>query len=363
MFRYTFFKSRHGSYLRNEHGIKKFSEMAMGQLIRRVTKKSAFYREMNENLLVEKANLRFRMDELNEKPALDAGEFFSLRRRLLAGTIMTGVVLVAAIVLYTSSIFTLLQGVPTGAPVFAWAISGLLAVVLAGGGVVITERLISAIVPREHTRTAELRQQDSSLAGLWGVLLVAILFTIVGVAEVQASALAAGAGTTLLYLAYILVSVMLAPIAGALRWDAMRCIDVYKTTQSIRQIESRLGQIDSILRQNEEYESNYYKVLSISYWDLVNEFKTYKDNFNRKKGWVENLSGHFAQSYDQFQAEANKRYQTDIRDITSRSIRKLELVEGKRSGGRKLAADKQPFVPRGTDGDNAKAYLDPKPVR
>ena len=36
---------RHHPYLRNEHGIKKFAEKSLGELILRVTKKSAFYRE------------------------------------------------------------------------------------------------------------------------------------------------------------------------------------------------------------------------------------------------------------------------------------------------------------------------------
>jgi hypothetical protein len=366
MFKYSYFKTRHGSYLRNEHGIKKFAEMSMGQLIRRVTKKSAFYREMNENLLVEKANLRLRLSELTEKPALDAGEFFSLRRRLLANTVMVVAIVAAAIFLYTSALVTVLEAGGTIAPLLVWTVAILLGVVLAGAGVVITDRLIAAFTPQAGPRTEQLRDGNRSLGALWGVLLAGVLVTIVGVGQVQANILTEATGNTFLYFSFILISLLLPLMAGALRWDVMRCIDVYKTTQGIRQIESRLGQIDSILRQNEEYESNYYKVLSISYWDNVNEFKTFKDNYNAKKGIVEDISGHFSQTYDQFQAEANKRYETDIRDITSRSIRKLEIVEGRRGTG-KLGQDKKPVMARrdsgGSDGESKPVYLDPKPIR
>ena len=52
---------RSGPYLRNEQGVQKYSEMALGQLVRTVARKSRFYREQSENLLVEKANLRQRL--------------------------------------------------------------------------------------------------------------------------------------------------------------------------------------------------------------------------------------------------------------------------------------------------------------
>lgn len=373
MFRRLYFKLRYGSYLRSDHGVKKFAEMAMGQLIRRVTKKSAAYREMNENLLVEKANLRLRADELFEQPMLMAGEFFTVRRRLWANSFIVMAVLAASIFIVFVSVSGFLDADAEIHGTVQWLVSAVLAVVLTGGGMVVTERLIESLIP---TRDSDRHSEDvgQAVAILWGVLLVGIELAILGITEVRADQLATAQGSGTLYFGFIALSMMLPIVAGVIRWDAMRFIDAYKTTRAHRDIDSRLAQIDSILRQNEEYESNFYKIKSIEYWDTLNEFRTYKDLYNAKYDMVEPLGGHFAQNYDAFQREAYKRYESDLRDLTSSSMRRLDVTE--RPAGRKIGqisarlqspsrppsnGNKERDLDTGfADGD---IYLSPKPIR
>lgn len=375
MFRRLYFKARYGSYLHSEHGIKKFAEMAMGQLIRKVTKKSAFYREMNENLLVEKANLRMRADELYEQPMLSAGAFFGVRRQLWLNNFIVAAVMIIAICVFLFSI-TAFVSAETGANGFLrWFVAAVLATVLAGGGLIVTERLIETLIPRRATPEEFEPHQRTPIAILWAVLLFAIELAILGIVEVRADRLALSQESNVLYYGFILLTMLLPIIAGAIRWHTMGYYSAYKTTRAHRQIDSRLAQIDSILRQNEEYESNFYKVNSISYWDLVNEFKTYKDLYNERLGMVESLSGHFAQTYDAFQAEAYKRYESDLRDITTKSMRRLEMSE--RSAGSKLGQPAASKLQRAPVPNNAPReekngragipetdlYLSPKPIR
>lgn len=373
MFRRLYFKSRYGSYLRSEHGVKKFAEMCMGHLIRKVTKKSAFYREMNENLLVEKANLRMRAEELSEQPMLNAGEFFSVRRRLWANGFIISAVVVAAIFLIFLSVSAFISDATGSVGLLSWVVAVVLAVVTAGGGLIVAERLIETMVPRRQP----IHEDDTgpAIAILWGTLLIGIELALLGIVEVRAGQLALAQESTILYYSFIALTMLLPLIAGAIRWDAMSYIDAYKTTRAHRDIDSRLAQIDSILRQNEEYESNFYKIKSISYWDLLNEFKTYKDLYNEKYDIVESLNGHFAQTYDTFQREAHKRYEADIRDLTSKSMRRLEAgagVAGKKIGqnpnGSKLQRAPMPSIAGTNGGDNARSqdgelYLRPKPIR
>lgn len=365
MLRYLYFKSRYNRYLTNEHGIKKFAEMSLGQLVRKVAKKSSFYREMNENMMVEKANLRMRVNELHENPMLDPGEYFSVRRRVLANTfIMISVVILSIFLIYLSiSAFFGAEGTLT--TVTNWIVSVLLAIILVGGGVIITERLIEALVPELRSHAETIREPVRSVAPLWAILLTGIELALLGLSEPRAGMFAELQDSSVLYIGFIIMSMTLPLMAGAIRWDAMRFIDLYKATQAYRQIEGRLAQIDSVLRQNEEYESNFYKIKSISYWDLVNDFKTLKDNYNAKKGITEDLKGHYSQTYDSYQAEANKRYAADIRDVTSRSIRKLELVGGD-SGGKLSQAGQIPVVKRNdknSNGSGSESYLNPLPIR
>lgn len=368
---------RYGSYLKNEHGIKKFAERMMGEFTRKVTKESANYREMNENLLVEKSNLRLRQNELEDDKMLDSGEFFSMRRRLRANTLIVTVFVIASIFMNIISVTAIIEGDTALYSFMRWFGAAALALVLTGGGLVVTERFIESIFPQRTEETEHVKTPGTPMTVLWGTLLVGILIAIYGFSGVRAAQFASGQGSGALYLGFVVLALLLPILAGAVRYDALRYIDVYKTTQSMRAIESRLAQIDSILRQNGEHESNFYKVNSIKYWDRINDFKTEKDNYNEESGMVESLQGHFARSYDAFQNEAAKRYDADIRDVTSRSMRRLDSP-GNEGAGRKLGQQGDSggglMMPADApEGDGARAgemeeassenYLDPQPVR
>ncbi len=367
MIRRLYFSSRYGSYLHSEHGVKKFAEMCMGQLIRKVTKKSAFFREMNENLLVEKANLRVRQDELTEQSLLNPGQFFSVRRRVWANSLLLTGIIAASFFLYHISVMAFV-GPETGLSDFMrWIVSAIMALTLTGGGLIVVERLLESVIPN-GPEDDDVAVRRRAVSVLWVFLLIGIELSILGIVSVRADSFADASGSGLLYYGFLALSLLLPIIAGTIRWDAMQYVDRYKTTRANRQIDSRLAQIDSILRQNEEYESNFYKMRSISYWDQLNEFKTYKDVYNDKHDIVESLAGHYAQSYDSFQAEAHKRYESDIRDITAKSMRKLETTD-RRPVGSKLGQGPRlrsiSDTDGGFDGDAGESdvYLSPKPVR
>ncbi|PSQ75613.1 MAG: hypothetical protein BRD37_08455 [Bacteroidetes bacterium QH_8_67_23] len=368
---------RHGSYLKNEQGIKKFAERAMGNFIQKVTKESANYREMNENLLVEKANLRLRQNELQKNDKLDSGEFFSMRRRMRAMSLLTAVFVIASVFMNAISVTAIIAGdTALLGTVMQWVAAIALALVLTGGGLIITERLIEAIMPQRTRHAEHVETTGAPMAVLWGILLVGILIAIYGFSSVRAAQFASEQGGGALYLAFVALAILLPIAAGAVRYDTMRYVDVYKTTQTLREIESRLAQIDSILRQNDEHESNFYKINSISFWDKVNRFKTHKDNYNEENGLVESLQGHFARSYDAFQNEASKRYEADIRDVTSRSMRHLGPSSRGEARGRKLGQQGEGgdlMMPAASPEDNSERddvdeaasedYLEPQPVR
>lgn len=114
-------------------------------------------------------------------------------------------------------------------------------------------------------------------------------------------------------------------------------------------------------------------------WDLLNEFRTYKDLYNERHGMVEQLGGHFAQSYDAFQREAYKRYESDLRDLMSPSMRRMD-IGAERPVGRKIGQTESRLRPAqipasadraATSNERAgeqstrqkEIYLSPKPIR
>lgn len=357
MFTSLWLRYKYGTYLRNEQGIRKFAEVSLGGLLRRVTRKSALYREQNESYLVEKANLRLRDTELSEQPRLEAGAFFGVRRRLWANQAIIIAAILASIILAFVSVTAFMNATDVLGGFVRWAIAGIFAAVLTGGGLLATERLIEALIVPEDASDTSLPEHKGGIATLWALVLVGVEFAIFGLAEVRAGQLAQQGGSDVLYVGFIAVAMVMPLIAGAVRWDAMRFVNVYKTTMTYRAVDSRLAEIDSQLRQNEEFESNFYKVRLLTHWDDLNVFRTYKENYNARKGIEENLNGHFAQTFDQFQGEATKRYESDLRDLTARSLRRLDATDGTTAVGQKLgqtpAPEPEPPAPM---------YLTPKPV-
>jgi len=332
MLRRLQYRLRYGPYLHSEIGTRNFAELAIGLLARKVTKRSAFYREMNENLLVEKANLRMRSDELLEQSMLDADIFFSIRLRLWINYFMTAIVALAGVFLLFISIDTFIQAdASLSENLLSRFVAAVVSVVVFGSGVIITERLASSLIPIHTNRNID---GGTSISLLWAILLVVVELVVFGIADIRASQLSTAQDSRFLYVTFVALIILLPLIAGALRWDAARFMDAYKTTRVHHEIDGRLAQIDSILRQNAEYESNHYKVWSTEYWDLLSEFKTIKDYYNQKLNIEESLVGHFSATYDAFQSEAQKRYELDIRDLTAKSIRRLE------KGMQQIAGDK-----------------------
>lgn len=351
---------QHRAYLRNEHGIKKFAEMSLGQFILRVAKKSAFYREMNENLLVEKSNLRTRLSELYEQTTLEGSRFFSTRRELWANTLLTVLVIAAATFLGQRAMAVFVAGTTVTAEVLSWLLALLMAAVLTGGGMVACARLLNVLAPQKRPDPQPEASARVVQALLWGILLCGIEVILFGLADARRVAAATGS----LHLSYVTATMLMPLVAGALRWHHLRLIDPYKSTLVLRKIESRLAQIDSILRQNEAFENNFYKLKSIEHWDEVNAFKTIKDNVNQRQGIVEPLGGHFSQHYDLFQDEARKRYTHSIREATSAPLRTMNrtAINGQPVGRKIGQAEDRPSPQRSEAGQSAD-YFSLQPVR
>lgn len=372
---------RYGAYLKNENGTRRFGERALVELVRRVTRKTKFYREQSENHLVEKATLRRRLAEMEEQPRLEAGAFFSVRRRLWAETVVMAITLIAGVLLAFWSVGTFAQRLQLG-PVWPWIIAGVFALVLVGGGLVVAERFIEARMNRPRRPDVSSEEVSHTAprgsAFLWGLLLLVSLGALVGLSEVKARELLALTGSWWVYGGFLGLMVLLPLVAGAMRWDAMRFMDVYKTTIMYRTYETRLAQVDSILRQNEETESNTYQEWLEEAWEEVNRFRTVKENYNRRKGIDEQIGGHFVASRDLFVQEAARRYESDLRSLTARSLRRVEggtsgPAEARATGNKLGQADRAvpadaPLPPPPPEtGDaapsDAPAYQTPKSVR
>jgi len=315
MFTPIYFWILYRAYLRHPQGTKRFAEHALGLMLERTTRRARGYRERNENLLVEKSSLREQQRELAQQPLLNASAWFGIQRRFWANRIVSSLALAGGTLLVFIALTRMLE--PSALGNVAWVLVGLIASALVGGASLVAERLFEGLFADEASA-------ERLPWILWVMLLLTSLSAIVLLSHPFAFELAVATRTWLAY-AGVMGFTLLSPLmAGAARWDALRFLEIYRTTRAVRENEIRLGQIDSILRQTEEFESSYYKVQLLACWDLINGFYTVKGRPRRKDTVVESLDEHFAGSFERFQTEAALRYDADLRDYIRHTPRHLK---------------------------------------
>lgn len=303
------------AYLRHPEGTQRFAEHALGHMLERTTRRARGYRERNENLLVEKASLREQQRDLAQQPLLNPSAWFGIQRRFWANRAVSVLALAGGIALVFLALMRMLEPSTLGPSGFVLA--GLISSVLVGGASLVAERLFEGLF-------ADVPSTERLPRLLWIVLLLTALTAIALLSHPFLVELAFAMRTWLVYSGALSFTLLSPLLAGAARWDALRFHEIYRTTRAVRENEIRIGQIDSILRQTEEFESSFYKVQLLSCWDLINGFRTVKERPRKKGLEIEPLDDHFAGSFERFQTEAALRYDADVRDYIRHSPRRVQ---------------------------------------
>ncbi|GAB5520599.1 MAG: hypothetical protein RhofKO_28500 [Rhodothermales bacterium] len=326
-------------YLNHAKGIQAYSENLMSELIFDVKKKIATLRERSEALFVEQANLKYRLERLEALPALAERSFFSIRQRLLYSRVMIGVVMLTSIVLHVAAMinFAALRGTENIIPFTGAGV--LLALVLTGGGMMITARWIRALMLRKRNARDTPDESDDvsgmedeqrvgwkSNVTIWTTLFILFQVTLVCISVLEAKLVSASA-TDPFFWGFLTLSVLLPSFAGLLIWDSSKYIDAYRVRRATNQIKDRLVQIDAMFREDAHQERDVLLNRSITAWRDLNQFKI--DRASKSDQYAvedEALQHHFSHSYDAFISEAHRRLSSvslpdyePIRDVEDRA--------------------------------------------
>src|SRR5690625_7792751 len=99
-------------------------------------------------------------------------------------------------------------------------VSAFLALVLTGGGVIVTGRLIESVIPA-GTEDEELTARRRAVGLLWGFLLIGIEMSILGLTTVQAGNFATTTQSSAVYYGFVTLALLLQVAAGKVGWDSM----------------------------------------------------------------------------------------------------------------------------------------------
>ena len=290
--------------LRNPSGLKRFAERCISALIDSVKRKATSLRqrmqEMERTLNATKAYL----DGVVRTDLLSDNDYFGVRRKVRIGTfLVAGIFLTEGLLNYFSTL-VFISGEDFGIALLRW----LIAIVLTIGAIAAAERFMEAILPiRKHNEQTP-KTRSILMVVIWSVLFVGVEVAIAGVSEARARDIEGGHTGGLLYFGFIILSMTLPLIAGGISWDMLHVYDSYKYTRKYNNARRLWDTLDRKIKIVMQRLEDHHSLTLNKYWDRLNDFRSYKENHNLRRGTIENTDGHFCTEFESFKIEADRRY-------------------------------------------------------
>jgi len=118
-----------------------------------------------------------------------------------------------------------------------------------------------------------------------------------------------GGNSGIITIMMIIIGMLLPVLAGYFAYERRRYYSPYINTLRIKNLERRIAKLNNLIQVNLQKMETHFKQKVSQEWALLQEFKTYKENYNLKNNIpVESLGGHFAETQHSFINEAIKRY-------------------------------------------------------
>jgi hypothetical protein len=244
------------------------------------------------------------LDGVKKSDLLSDNDFFSGRRKVRITTFLfTGILLAEGLLNYFSTL-VFITGEDIGIASLRW----LIAIVLTLGAIASAERFMEAILPIQKHNESSSKPRSILMIVMWSVLFLGVEIAIAGVSEARARDIEGGRTGGLLYFGFIILSMTLPLIAGGLSWDLLHVYDSYKYTQKYNVAKRTWASLDRQIKIIMQKLEDYYNVHLNQTWHKFNDFRTYKENHNLRRGTNEYADGHYYAEFGSFKEEADQRY-------------------------------------------------------
>jgi hypothetical protein len=306
MFRGIFYRTAFPTDLKNANGLKRFAERCLSDLIDDVKNKSTSMRQSIQDMERSLNATKGYLDTVVKTDLLSDNDYFSARRKIRIGTFLIAGIFVTEGLLNYFSTLVFISGEDLGISLLRW----LIAIVLTLGAIASAERFMEAILPMQKHNQQSARSRSILMVVLWSVLLVGVEIAIAGVSEARARDIEGGQTGGLLYFGFIILSMALPLIAGGITWDMLHVYDSYKYTRKYNLAKKRWDDLDRKIKIVMQKLEDYYNMTLNKYWRRLNNFRSFKENFNLRRGATEKVEGHFSSAFPVFKKEADERYGT-----------------------------------------------------
>lgn len=304
MFNGLYYRSAFSSDLKNPNGLKRFAERCLSDLIDEVKKKSMSMRQDIQEMERKLNATRSYLDGVRKGDLLSDNDFFSARRKIRIATfLVTGIMLTEGLLNYFSTL-VFIVGEDLGIALLRW----LIAIVLTLGAIASAERFMEAILPIQKHNEPTVKPRSILMVVMWSVLFVGVEIAIAGVSEARAKDIEGGHTGGLLYFGFIILSMALPLIAGGISWDFLHVYDSYKYTRKYNVAKRIWDTVDREIKIVMQRLEDYYNVGLNTTWRKFNDFRSYKENLNLRRGTTESVDGSYYSEFGSFKEEADRRY-------------------------------------------------------
>ncbi len=304
MFSGTYYRGAFATDLRNPNGLKRYAETCLSNLVDQVKTKATSLRQGIQDMERNRNATRAYLDTVRRQDLLSDNDFFSGRRKVRIGTfLVAGILLTEGLLNYFSTL-VFITGEDLGIALLRW----LIAIVLTLGAIASAERLMEALLPvRKHNEPTR-PPRSILMIVIWSVLMIGVEVAIAGVSEARARDIEGGHTGGLLYYGFIILSMALPLIAGGISWDLLHVYDSYKYTRKFNVAQATWESVDRQIKIVMQRLEDHYNMSLNQAWRRFNDFRSYKENYNLRRGMTESMDGHFASEFSSFKEEADRRY-------------------------------------------------------
>ncbi len=306
--RYLFFILWYRQWFRNHEGIKAFAQQCINWLLRSTLKLAAKLKRQNKQLAEKIKELSKELNERLLHPTINADEFSAYQGKIRSYNIILAICIIgeaffnffAANALFNFDGWLALTAQTIFAILITWV------------AIALFENLFYQLL---HERPYKGEHKESRH---WGKL-IALLIMAIGyeaftyyICKVRGIQIEGGQGTGIVANAMMIAGMLIPIIAGFYAYEKRRYISPYKNTLRIDRINRLIAANTNWIKANEQRMETHFKKECQECWAYHQEFKTYKENYNRKYSISEeNLIGHFCETETSFIHEAIERYKKE----------------------------------------------------
>jgi hypothetical protein len=303
--RYIYFLIRYCQWFKNVEGIKAFANQVMNWLMQEILGLSERLKKINKRFSEKISEYEKIHEKLYKHPVVEADEFPAIRSKIHSYIVLKWIfILGEAFFNYfaASALFTF-KGYPSVIAKFLFAL------IITWGSLYIFENLFHHFLFEKPYKSDHKEPRSVKKLIILSILAIFYECLIYYICKVRGLQIEGGNGIGIISNVMMISGMLMPLIAGYFSYELSRYISPYKNTIKIKRIVAAIAEMKNQIITNLQKMESAFKKSCQNQWALLQEFRTYKENYNLKHSIPdENLNGHFSESHRKFVEEAVTRF-------------------------------------------------------